>query len=80
MFKFHGYSGPCPKPALLQPHQQRVVQEKTELDSKMDKLSAFVDTPVFASLPEAEKERLARQLYHMGQYREVLFERIAAFE
>ena len=24
MFNYHGYSGPCPKPPLLQPHKQRV--------------------------------------------------------
>lgn len=38
MFKFHGYSGPCPKPPLLQPHQRRVVTEKKELDEKLTKL------------------------------------------
>ena len=64
----------------MQPHQQRVVDEKTELDSKMDKLTTFIDTPLFASLPEAEQERLVRQLHHMGNYTAVLHERIEAFE
>lgn len=63
----------------LQPHQQRVVDEKTDLDAKMDKLTAFIDTPIFASLAEAEQERLVRQLHHMGNYTAVLGERIAAF-
>jgi hypothetical protein len=63
----------------LAPHQTRVVDEKTELDAKMDKLTAFIDTPIFAGLPEAEQERLVRQLHHMGHYTAVLCERIAAF-
>ena len=79
MFKFHGYSGPCPKPPLLQPHQRRVVTEKAELDEKIDKLTAFMDGPVFSGLDEAEQERLVRQLHYMGHYTAVLSERIAAF-
>ena len=63
----------------LQPHQQRVVTEKTELDEKIDKLTAFIDTPVFAGLDEAEQGRLVQQLHYMGHYTAVLGERIAAF-
>lgn len=63
----------------MQPHQQRVVDEKTELDARMDKLTAFIDTPMFAGLDAAEQERLVRQLHHMGHYTAVLGERIAAF-
>lgn len=69
------------RPALegLLPHQQRVVDEKAELDEKMDKLTAFMDTPIFATVPAAEQERLVMQLMHMGSYTAVLHERIAAF-
>ena len=63
----------------LQPHQQRVVDEKSELDAKIDKLTTFIDTPLFSGLPEAEQERLVRQLHYMGHYTAVLGERIAAF-
>ncbi len=63
----------------MQPHQQRVVDEKAELDEKMDKLTAFIDTPVFSGLDAAEQERLVRQLHHMGHYTAVLAERIRAF-
>ncbi len=65
----------------MQPHQQRVVDEKTELDDKMVKLFAFVNTnPVFDSLPKDEQIRLKCQLNIMGFYSEILKARIAAFQ
>lgn len=80
MFKFHGYSGPCPKPPLLQPHQRRVVNEKAELDTKANALSNFIGTsPTFDTLDPAEQERLKEQNDVMWQYSEILGARIAAF-
>lgn len=80
MFKFHGYSGPCPKPPLLQPHQWRVVDEKKELDKKATDLSNFIGTsPIFETLDAAEQERLKEQNDVMWQYSEILGARIAAF-
>lgn len=66
--------------AGMPPHQQRVVAEKADLNSKMDKLTAFIDTPIFMKLGEAEQERLVLQLMHMGNYTAVLHERIEAFK
>jgi hypothetical protein len=80
MFKFHGYSGPCPKPPLLQPHQQRVVTEKKELDEKIDKLSVFIKGDIYKNLPGAEQMRLNIQLQAMNGYSNVLGERINAFK
>ena len=80
MFKFHGYSGPCPKPPLLQPHQMRVVAEKAELDKKANALSDFIgNSPIFETLDAAEQERLKEQNDVMWQYSEILGARIAAF-
>ena len=80
MFKFHGYSGPCQKPPLLQPHQRRVVIEKEELDKKATDLSNFIGTsPIFDTLDPAEQERLREQNDVMWQYSEILGARIAAF-
>jgi hypothetical protein len=46
----------------MQPHQQRVVTEKKELDDKIDKLKAFIiESPTFKKLPEDERDRLAQQ-------------------
>lgn len=65
---------------MLQPHQQRVVDEKTELDDKLLKLKAFIDgNKIFVSLPDEEKERLVRQHRCMTEYSDILGERIIAF-
>ena len=81
MFKYHGYSGPCPKPPLLQPHQRRVVDEKTELDKKATDLSNFIGTgQIFTTLDPAEQERLREQNDVMWKYSEILGARIAAFQ
>lgn len=64
---------------LLLPHQQRVVDERAELTIKIDKLSAFVDAPLFQGLPPAEQVLLLQQLHYMGKYLNVLTKRITAF-
>ena len=64
----------------LQPHQQRVVDEKTELDAKATALSQFIGhSPIFGTLDPAEQERLKEQNDVMWQYSEILAARIAAF-
>lgn len=63
----------------MQPHQERVVVEKKELDEKVDKLDAFIHGTIYPTLAEAERMRLMRQLCHMRDYSNVLTERIAAF-
>jgi choline dehydrogenase-like flavoprotein len=80
MFKYHGYSGPCPKPPLFQPHQRRVIDEKAELDKKATDLSNFIgSSPAFATIDPAEQERMKVQNDVMWQYSEILGARIAAF-
>lgn len=64
----------------LQPHQQRVVEEKDQLDGRLSHLDAFiVENPTFKTLPEAEQVRLTRQANVMHQYSDLLAERIDAF-
>lgn len=64
----------------LQPHQQRVVAEKEELDKKALALSEFIGTSrTFTTLDLAEQERLRAQNELMWQYSEILGARIAAF-
>tara|TARA_R110002094_G_C4885411_1_gene209343 strand:+ start:398 stop:589 length:192 start_codon:yes stop_codon:yes gene_type:complete len=63
----------------MQPHQQRVVDEKTELEGKLQLLTTFLSGDLFTSLPEDEQKRLNLQAGIMADYVEVLEERITAF-
>lgn len=63
----------------MAPHQERVVQEKRELDEKLSKLSAFLVSDLYHTLPAEERDRLTRQHNVMTQYSQILGERIAAF-
>ena len=63
----------------MAPHQERVVNEKTQLDERLEKLKAFSLTPVFDNLPSDEKSRLTEQEGYMRSYSDVLGRRIAAF-
>ena len=66
----------------MQPHQERVVKEKEELDEKLAKLKKFCfgpDTKTFASLSPEERDRLEDQYTAMKTYSDILGRRIAAF-
>lgn len=64
----------------MQPHQQRVVDEKNELDTRAKALSEFIgNNPLFETLDADEQERMKVQNDIMWQYSEVLGARIAAF-
>lgn len=65
----------------LSPHQQRVLDEKRELDERLSKLDAFIlDNPLYSQLPTSEQDRMARQSKAMAAYSGVLAERIEAFD
>ncbi|TDS73412.1 hypothetical protein [Comamonas sp. JUb58] len=63
------------------PHQQRVVDEKHELDEKLQKLTTFINSEKFAEIvkDEDERGRLVCQEDVMKDYSAILAERIAAF-
>lgn len=64
----------------LQPHQQRVVDEKTELDDKINKLSSFIsENPIYGKLPEIDQELLSKQYSVMQEYSDLLAHRVARF-
>jgi hypothetical protein len=63
----------------MEEHQRRVIEEKFKLDEKLDKLSAFFATTFFEDLDDAEKDRMKRQAVIMGEYSEILQDRINAF-
>ena len=64
----------------LAPHQQRVVDEHTELKSKAKLLSHFIGfNQIFETLDEKEQELLREQNDVMWLYVEILGKRISAF-
>lgn len=63
----------------MAPHQQRVVDEKKDLDDKREKLMSFFSTEVFSGLDQAEKDRLSTQYGVMTVYSAILGQRIKAF-
>lgn len=58
-------------------YQLRVIQEKAELDDKIQRLSAFFTSPSYASLAQREKELLQEQKVAMQRYSGVLRDRLA---
>lgn len=73
---------PSPSNSSLPPHQQRVLDEKRELDEKLQKLTAFISSEKFTTIvqDEAERGRLVCQEETMKDYSAILAERIEAFD
>lgn len=65
--------------AHLQPHQQRVVAELAQLEDRVNKLEAFLATPLFAGLPEDEQQLLKMQADAMVLYMGILNTRVTKF-
>jgi hypothetical protein len=63
----------------MQPHQERVVAEKSELDDRRARLTTFIGGETYKTLDQPEQSRLNRQLEAMTLYSNILAERIAAF-
>lgn len=61
------------------PHQQRVIDEKAELDAKIEKLNTFISSEMIKKVEEQEQFRLGAQSVAMQRYSEILGERIANF-
>lgn len=64
---------------MLQDFQQRVVDEKTALDEKVEKLGAFLKSDKFKALSDFDKGMLSAQFGHMCSYSAVLGIRISHF-
>lgn len=63
----------------MAPHQQRVVEEKHDLDDKLGKLITFLDGDLFKTLDKHEQSRLRHQRAVMEDYSSILCQRIDAF-
>lgn len=65
----------------MEAYQQEVVTERGELNDKLVKLTKFITdpSPIYVSLPDAEKIRLNQQLGYMTDYSNVLDLRLASW-
>lgn len=63
----------------LQPHQQRAVAEKAELDTRLDALNAFRDSITYLGLSVPDQVHLTVQAFYMTGYSEMLAIRIKNF-
>jgi hypothetical protein len=68
----------------MMPYQQRVINQKMDLDAKIEKLLDFIEATnmpdVFGTLSQAEQSRLRIQYSVMQTYSTILGERIANFK
>ena len=65
---------------MYQEYQQRVINEKSELDEKRANLAKFLETKGFYNLHVDEQARMRYQAVAMREYSAVLGERIAHFK
>lgn len=64
----------------MQPHQERVVAESNELRERLTKLTAFIiSNETFEKLNETDQSLLRQQRDIMGEYLDVLGQRVARF-
>lgn len=63
----------------IKPYQQRVIQERNELDWRLGNLVAFFASVRFALLPEEDQQLLKRQADVMAEYSHILTRRIERF-
>lgn len=64
----------------MEAYQERVVNEKRELDEKMEKLDNFIKAPGFDGLPTMDSGLLKLQLGTMKIYSDILDVRIERFK
>lgn len=61
-------------------HRDRVRAERADLEDKIGKLYGFINSTKLSEIPDDEQIRLSQQLRVMRQYRDILDDRIAAFD
>lgn len=78
---FAAANPPADKPErVLQPFQIRVLEEKEELDGRVERLGDFIAGAAFKHLDALEKARMRKQMALMSELSTILGARIAAFQ
>lgn len=63
----------------MEDYQQRVIDEKKELITKINNLTYFISTDTFELLPMEEQKRMIHQKIIMEKYINILTDRIDFF-
>jgi len=63
----------------LEPYQQRVIEEASELAGRLRSLRLFAHTAEFAGLPEVSRDLLGKQATAMQVLLDILRERVMLF-
>lgn len=63
----------------MREYQERVLEEKEELDNKRAKLDVFIEGDIFPALEIKERKLLIKQVVIMSEYAKVLQRRIDLF-
>lgn len=61
------------------PHEMRVIEEKRELKLKLNKLEDFLESDLFETLDDLDKNLLSDQFRYMMLYDDILNRRISKF-
>ncbi len=70
-----------PGQSALQPHQQRVIEERDQLAERLGKLNLFImNNPAYKRLDDYDQMTLVSQASVMGMYLMLLEERIRRFK
>lgn len=60
--------------------KERLVEEKTQLDEKIEKLEAFISSENFQNIEGVQMSLLNAQLFAMKTYSQIMLERISWLE
>lgn len=64
----------------IPPHEQRVIDEKKQLDERLTNLRKFFTTDTFKTLEVPDAQLLWEQDFHMSNLSDILAQRISRFE
>jgi len=60
----------------MKPHQERVCEELGQMAARHEKLTVFLTSDTYATLPDDERAALSRQFASMGAYLQALQDRL----
>ncbi len=65
---------------MLQPHQQRIIAERDEMQSRWYQNESYLDTVEFQNMPKMSQDHMLKQAADVLQYFVILRDRAQVFE